>query len=153
MSKKLLIVYHAPSPNTRMLVEALSLTNDPTEYQLSIVAVPALECQPPDVLSSDAIILFTPENLGYMSGGMKDFFDRNYYPCLEKTQGMPFSFVIRAGHDGTGTRKAIETITTGLRWRVVQEPITCRGDFEAGFIDQCEELGQAMAISLEAGII
>ena len=86
-------------------------------------------------------------------GLMKDVFDRCYYDCLEKTQGMPFTFFIRAGQDGTGTYRAIESITTGLRWRLVQAPIICKGEFKAVFLEQCEELGLSMAASLEAGII
>ena len=112
-----------------------------------------LETQPDDIISANAIIIGTTENLGYMAGLIKDVFDRCYYPCLEKTQGMPFAFYVRAGHDGTGTRRAIESITTGLRWRLVQEPLICRGEFKEEFIAQCENLGLTMAASLEAGII
>ena len=112
-----------------------------------------LETQPDDLIAADAIIIGTTENLGYMAGLIKDVFDRCYYPCLEKTQGKPFAFYVRAGHDGTGTRRAIESIATGLRWRLVQDPLICRGDFKQDFIAACEELGLTMAASLEAGII
>jgi len=152
--KRLLIVAHAPSPNTQRLVEAvLRGAHHPDIAGVEAVHVPPLQAQPADVLAADAIILGTTENLGYMSGALKDFFDRIYYPCLEQTQGRPYALYIRAGHDGTGTRRAVETIVTGLRWRAVQPPLICRGEFREEFVAQCEELGMFMAAGLEAGIL
>ena len=67
-------------------------------------------------------------------------------------QGLPFTFYIRAGLDGTGTHRAIDSITTGLRWRLVQEPLLCHGEYRDEFEDQCRELGLYMAASLDAGL-
>ena len=152
--KQLLIVAHAPSPNTLKLREAVAEGARHEDVEgVDVKVLPPLEAGPDDVLTCDGIILGTTENLAYMSGALKDFFDRSYYPCLEKTQGLPFAFYVRAGHDGTGTRRAIESITTGLKWRLVQDPLICRGEFQEEFVDQCETLGLSMAASLEAGII
>ena len=152
--KQLLIVAHAPSPNTLKLREAVAEGARHEDVEgVDVKVLPPLEAGPDDVLACDGIILGTTENLAYMSGALKDFFDRSYYPCLEKTQGLPFAFYVRAGHDGTGTRRAIESITTGLKWRLVQDPLICRGEFQEEFVDQCEKLGLSMAASLEAGII
>jgi len=152
--KQLLIVAHAPSPNTLKLRQAVEAGARHTDIEnVEVTVLPPLEAGPDDILACDAIILGTTENLGYMSGALKDFFDRSYYPCLEKTQALPFAYYIRAGHDGTGTHRAIESITSGLRWRLVQEPLICRGEFQEEFVDQCERLGLSVAASLEAGII
>lgn len=152
--KQLLIVAHAPSPNTLKLREAIENgARHPDIGAVDVVVKAPLEAGPEDVLACDAIILGTTENLGYMSGALKDFFDRSYYPCLEKTQGLPFAFYIRAGHDGTGTHRAIESITTGLRWKLIQDPLICRGDYKDKFEEQCRELGLYAAASLDAGLI
>lgn len=152
--KKLLIITHAPSENTQKMLEAVVHgASHPDVEKVVVTSLTPLETQPDDILSADAIILGTTENLGYMAGLVKDVFDRCYYACLDKTEGLPFAFYIRAGHDGTGTQRGIESITTGLRWRLIQEPLICRGDFQSGFIEQCEELGLSVAASLEAGII
>ena len=152
--KHLLIVAHAPSPNTLKLREAVAEgAANPDIGRVDVRVRARLDAGPEDLLWCDAGILGTTENLGYMSGALKDFFDRSYYPCLEQTQGLPFSFYIRAGHDGTGTRRAIDTITTGLRWRLVQEPVLCRGEYRDEFEDQCRELGLTLAASLDAGLI
>jgi hypothetical protein len=151
--RKLLIVAHIPSATTKRLRDAVvagASHPDIDNIQLSVRS--PFEAGPEDVLQTDAIILGTTENLGYMSGALKDFFDRIYYPCLEETQGLPFALYIRAGHDGTGTRRGVETIITGLRWRAVQEPLLCRGDYQEEFIGQCEELGMTMAAGLDANI-
>ena len=152
--KHLLIVAHDPSPNTRKLVEAtLRGARHEDIEAVETRHVPPLEAVADDVLWADAIILGTTENFGYMSGALKDFFDRIYYPCLEHTEAMPFATWIRAGLDGTGTKIAIGKITTGLNWKPVQEPIILHGEYRAEFEGQCEELGMLMAASLESGII
>lgn len=151
---RLLIVAHAPSTNTLRLREAAERgARHPDIEGVQVTVKPPLEAGPEDVLACDAILLGTTENLGYMSGALKDFFDRSYYPVLEEKQGLPCALYIRAGLDGTGTRRAVEGIVTGLRWKWAQEPLTLRGEWQDAFADQVEELGMAMAAGLEAGVI
>ena len=154
MPRRLLIVAHRPSENTTRLADAVlrGARAAADTGNVEAVMLPPLQAGPEDVLAAQAIVLGTTENLGYMSGALKDFFDRIYYPCLERTQGMPYAVYIRAGQDGTGTRRAIESIATGLRWRAVQEPLLCRGAFQEAFVPRCEELGALMAAGLEAGV-
>ena len=153
MKKHLLIVAHAPSSNTRTLTEAVIRgACHPDIEGVKVRWIPPLEATAENVFEADALILGTPENLAYMSGAMKDFFDRIYYPCLEKKQGLPYALFIRAGNDGQGTKNSIERIVTGLRWSAVQEPLIMRGSFQETFIGACEELGMTMAAGLEAGI-
>lgn len=153
IKKRLLIVAHIPSPHTAELRDAvLKGARSDDSGDIDVVALSPFDAGPDYVMAADAIILGTTENLGYMSGALKDFFDRSYYPCLEKTQGLPYCLYVRAGHDGTGTRRGVETIVTGLRWRPVQEAIIFRGDWQDDFIVQCRDLGAAMAAGLDAGI-
>jgi multimeric flavodoxin WrbA len=153
-AKHLLIVAHNPSPNTQKLVEAtLRGANHEDIEGVEVKHIPPLQAQPDDVLWADAIILGTTENFGYMSGALKDFFDRIFYPCLEHTEAMPYAAYIRAGIDGTGTKIAIVKITSGLKWKPVQESMILHGEYQQAFEGQCEELGMLMAASLEAGII
>ncbi|MFP1683683.1 flavodoxin family protein [Alloalcanivorax sp. C16-1] len=152
--KRLLIVAHAPSPNTRRLAEAAlrGARHDDIEA-VEAVWKPPLEAGPEDVLGCHGILLGTTENLGYMSGALKDFFDRSYYAVIDHQQGLPCALYVRAGQDGTGTRRAVESIATGLRWNWARDPLICRGDWQETFVDQVEELGLYMAAGLDAGIL
>lgn len=151
--KQLLVVANAPSENTRRLVEAVlrgARHEDISHVETSYIA--PLEAGPEHILMADAIILGTTENLAYMSGALKDFFDRSYYPVLEEKQGLPVACYIRAGSDGTGTKKAIETIVTGLKWTWVQSPLVCKGDWQEQFADQVETLGMTIAAQLDLSV-
>lgn len=150
--KRLLIVAHVPSANTAALRDAVLEGAQSAADGMEIAARTPFDTGPDDVKAAQALVLGTTENLGYMSGALKDFFDRIYYPCLDHTQGMPYALYIRAGHDGTGTRRGVETIVTGLRWRAVREPLICRGDYRPEFAEQCRELGALVAAGLDAGI-
>ena len=151
--KKLLIVSHTPSNNTRAMTGAVLMGATHADISgIEVKLTQPLETDAEEVLDADAIILGTTENFGYMSGGMKDFFDRIYYPCLEKTESLPFALFIRAGNDGLGARSSIARIAKGLAWKQIQEPLICCGPWQESFLDQCEELGMTLAAGLEAGI-
>ncbi len=106
-----------------------------------------------DLLWADALILGTPENFGYMSGGMKDFLDRTFYPCEGKLEGMPYSIFISAGNDGAGAVSAIERIANGYAFRKIQEPLIARGELTEAHLQSCEELGMTVAAGLEIGAL
>jgi multimeric flavodoxin WrbA len=151
--KKLLIVSHIPSANTRAMTDAVVKgASHPDIEAVEVKLTQPLSTGPEDVLNADAIILGTTENFGYMSGAMKDFFDRIYYPCLEKTESLPYALFIRAGNDGLGAKTSIERIAKGLCWKPVQQPLVCTGEWQDSFRKQCEELGMTLAAGLEAGI-
>lgn len=151
--KHLLLVAHAPSVNSRELSDAvLRGATCPEIEGVEVQRKNPFETGPEDVLWANGIILGTPENFGYMSGALKDFFDRIYYSCLGKADGLPYALFVRAGNDGSGALTSIERVVSGLKWRLVQEPVICAGDFRPQYSHRCEELGMAMAAGLEAGI-
>lgn len=154
-NKTLLMVAFAPSDNTQKIIQACqqAFHNCATEQVNFIIKSPQ-DTQPQDVLNAQAVFLFTPENLAYMSGMMKDFFDRIYYPCLEHTQGLPCAAIIRAGQGGgEGTTSALKSIATGLRWNWTQPPLILRGPWQDDFIPQVQELTMTLALALDAGMI
>ena len=112
----------------------------------------ALEADADDLLWADAFILGTPENFGYMSGALKYFLDRVYYPCEGKIAGRPWALFVRAGNDGTGAISSVRRILTGLAVREVQAPVLIKGEFDETRLADCEELGLTIAAGLEAGV-
>lgn len=148
--QSLLIIANTPSANTLQLRQAVVKGAQRTE--LAMTELSPFEAQAEDVLKASAIILGTTANFGYMSGALKDFFERIYYPCLEQTQGLPVVLYVRAGMDGTGAVQSVERILAGLRWRLVQEPLVLQGEFKPEFLQTCEELGEAVAEGVLLGI-
>jgi multimeric flavodoxin WrbA len=146
---RLLIVHHTPSPATHTLLEAVR--DGATNSEITGVDValsPALHTTAVDVLDADGYLLGTPANLGYMSGALKHFFDQVYYPCLDATAHRPFGVWLHGNSDVTGAWRGIETITTGLKWRLAQAPVEVIGEPTRDDVDRCWELGAAVAAGL-----
>jgi NAD(P)H-dependent FMN reductase len=149
----LLVVHHTPSPAMHTLLEAVREgAGDPAIEGVDLVVRPALAATATDVLAADGYLLGTPANLGYMSGALKHFFDQIYYPCLDATVGRPYGVYVHGNNDTTGAVKAIEVITTGLRWRSAQPVVSIVGEPTAADRDACWELGAALAALLAEGL-
>ena len=116
------------------------------------------------ILAADGFIFCCPENLGSMSGLMKEVFDRAYYPVLEQIEGRPYATLIAAGSDGEGAQRQIDRIATGWRLRRVAEPVIVNLSAQTPeailapkhvpleALDQCREIGAALAEGLRIGV-
>jgi len=151
---ELLIVANTPSDNTRLLAQAVARgAAHPDISGVAVRLLPPLVAAADDVKRAGAVIIGTTENFGYMSGQIKDFFERIYYPCLDDTAAKPWALYVRGGKDGTGTNRAVHAIVSGMRWREAQPPLMLVGAHQPLFVESCEALGMTMAAGLEAGVI
>lgn len=124
----------------------------------------AKETAPADVLAADGYLFATPENLAAMSGLMKDFFDRSYYPALERLNGRPYATMICAGSDGHSAAAQITRIATGWRLKEIAPPlIICTHaqtpeailkpkHIGADELAACSELGATLAEGIAMGV-
>jgi multimeric flavodoxin WrbA len=160
--KRLLIVYHTQSGNTRLLAEAvlrgaLAMAQDggdaaDADAGIETKMLRAADATLDDLLTCHGLIIGTPENFGYMAGMVKDFLDRVFYPAENKVDALPYALFISAGNDGTLAPLQIERILTGLRMRRVHDAVIVKNTPDAAGLQRCEELGAAMAAGLALGM-
>ena len=161
--KQLLIVYHTLTGGTLQMAQAAAVGGS-RESTVTVRMVRANEAGPGELLESSGYIFACPENLAAMAGVMKDFFDRTYYPVLDRIVGRPYATLICAGSDGTNAVRQIDRICTGWRLRPAAEPlIVCTHaqtpelilapkTIGAEDLEKCAEIGAALAAGLALGI-
>ena len=142
----LLIVHHSPTPLLTSINDSVikGARNDAiTGVEVRVLS--ALEATVEDVLAADAYVLGTATNFGYISGALKHFFDITFNAVREETEKRPFSYWIHGGYDTTGAERAMESITTGLGWKLAAEPLIFLGEVLPEHADKAEELGGTIA--------
>ena len=153
MSKSLLIIAHAPSPNTVALAAAArGGAAHPDVGDVTARLASPFDITSEDLSGIDGMLLGTTENIGYMAGATKDMFDRCYNDWLGAFDGLAVGIYIRAGLDGTATRRALEGIVSAQRWRLVAPPLILHGHWSDSYPGEVEELAMGMAAGLDAGI-
>jgi multimeric flavodoxin WrbA len=149
VTRSLLFVHHTVSPATHaMYLAALGGARDPSIPDVVVETRAALSASVADALDADGYLLGSPVNLGYMSGALKHFLDEVYYPCLESTRGRPFGLYLHGDNDATGALRALESITTGLGWRMAQKAVVVTGRPDRNDLEALKELGASLAAGL-----
>ncbi len=149
--KKLLILYHSQSGNTEKMAHAV-LEGAQREEDCDSRLVKAVDAKIEDLLNVDGVIFGTPENFGYMSGALKDFFDRTYYDALPHQLNLPYALFVSAGNDGTGAVREVDRILRGYPLKKVAEALIGRGEVTAEHLQACREMGHGLASGLSLGI-
>ena len=150
---QLLIVYHSRTGGCRQMAQAAARA---AEAEIETRLMAAEDTGPDDMLGADGYIFCAPENLAALSGEMKEFFDRCYYPVLGKIEGRAYAQMIAAGSDGSGAARQLARIATGWRLKEVQPPrivntqaqtpaqILAPKVLDAAVLAECRELGAGL---------
>ncbi len=161
--RTLLIVHHSQTGGTLQMAQAAA-EGATAEGGVQVRLLHASQAGPDDVLAADGYLFATPENLAAISGQLKDFFDRCYYPVLDRINGRPYASLICAGSDGHNAARQIERIATGWRLKAVAEPLivcthaqTTEAILAPKHIGEddlvaCQALGESMAAGLALGV-
>lgn len=161
--KRLAIIWHSMTGGSHALAQAAAQgAHQVGEAEVILRHAEAADSQ--TMLDADGYIFAFPENLAAISGVMKAFFDRAYYPCLGRIEGRPYALLICAGSDGANAVRQAERIATGWRLRKIAnsqiiltaaqtpEAILAPKTIAEPELAQARELGAAMAEGLAQGI-
>jgi flavodoxin len=159
--KRLLIVWHSRTGGSQAMAVAAA---EAAQNELNLTLHTADATTPADLLRADGYLFSCPENLASMTGEMKAFFDRCYYPVLGKIEGRPYATMICAGSDGEGAARQIARIATGWRLKSIAEPlIVCTHAqtpeailapkiIAEADLARCRELGATLGAGLAMGV-
>ncbi|PKP80497.1 MAG: flavodoxin [Alphaproteobacteria bacterium HGW-Alphaproteobacteria-18] len=161
--KQLLIIWHSRTGAAEAMARA-AFEGAQGDEACAARLVRAGAAQAEDLIGADGYLFAAPENLASLTGEMKEFFDRCYYPVLGRIEGRPYALMIAAGSDGTSAARQATRICKGWRLKEAQPPlILCTHAQTAeeilapkvlGTADlaTCRELGAGMAAGVGAGI-
>lgn len=149
--KKLLIIYHSQTGNTRQLAES-ALAGAQLEDQCAGRLLTAPEAGLEDLLWCDGLIIASPENFGTMCGLVKDFFDRTYYPAEPYALNRPYGLLVSAGNDGSGAVREMDRILCGYPMKKVLPDVIAQGEISAEHLQAAAESGEGLASGLVLGI-
>lgn len=150
---KIMVIFHSQSGHTQEMAKHVAdgvLSIDNVELVLKKAADATLN----DLLQCDGLAVGSPEYFGYMSGMIKDFFDRTYEQARGRKEifKKPYVVFVSAGNDGTQAVHQIERIALGYQLKKVYDPVVAVGELTENDLARCRELGQTLAAGCEAGI-
>lgn len=161
--RTLAVIWHSMTGGSQALAGAAS-QGAKLSAGMAVNLKAAADADASDLLGSDGFLFVFPENLAAISGVMKAFFDRTYYPCLGQIEGRPYALIVCAGSDGSNAVRQAERIATGWRLKKVadsmivcthaQTPEAILAPKRIGSADlqAARELGAALAEGVSLGI-
>jgi NAD(P)H-dependent FMN reductase len=153
----LLLVRHDPTPNTRALADAVvEGAHDDAIEGVDVRVLSPDRTEADDITAADGVVIVLPANFGYMSGLVKDLFDRTFLSIggaladdgsagAASSGRLPYALVVHGRYDAEGAVRSVESIVQALPWRRAAEPLQVLGDVGDDHRAAAYEVGATLA--------
>ena len=139
---KILVVYCSMTGNTKAAAEAIA--EGAQEAGAQVTLKQGTEVQPKDLLECDAVALGSYDAFSYMGGGLKDFFDRAFYPTQGQVTEKPYAAFLSHGGGGRAI-ESIESIAESFKLKKIAESVLIEGRPEGQGVEDLRTLGAKIA--------
>jgi flavorubredoxin len=143
---QVLVVYCSMSGNTKAAAEAVA--EGARAAGVEVILKTAADAQPGDLLACDAVALGSYDAFSYMGGGLKDFFDRAFYPTQDQVTGKPYAAFVTHGGGGKAVA-SIESIAQSFKFKKVADSVLVKGLPAGQAIADLKAIGGHLAASVE----
>ena len=140
--RKVLVVYCSMSGNTKAAAETVA--EGASFAGAEVVVKSGVDAQPADLLECDAVALGSYDAFSYMGGGLKDFFDRAFYPTQGQVTDKPYGAFVTHGGGGKAI-DSIKSIAQTFKLKEVSAPVLVKGRPEGAAVDELKALGAKLA--------
>ncbi len=141
---KVLIIYSSMGGNVGKMAEAVR--DGALSEGATVTLKKAPDATAEDVIEADAVIMGTPNYASYMSGLMKDFFDRSIFGVRGKCDGKPYATFGSYGGGGMVAVEALNKMIDGLGLKQALESVGAQREPSSEALDACRALGSKMAM-------
>ena len=140
---QVLVVYYTLGGNTKAAADCVAEGARSVDG-CDVVVKSGLEAETEDLLQSDAIAVGTPDYFSYMAGGLKDFFDRTYYPTQGQVSDLPCGIFVTHGGGGKAV-ESVKSICGSFKFHLVAEPVLVRNAPDEAAAGELRKLGELLA--------
>jgi flavorubredoxin len=139
---KVLIVYCSMSGNTKAAAEAIAEGVRTAGAQVTVKE--GVSAHPNDLLECDAVALGSYDAFSYMGGGLKDFFDRAFYPTQGQVTDKPYAAFLTHGGGGKAIQ-SIESCAKSFKLKKAAKSLLIKGRPDEQVIVELKALGATLA--------
>ncbi len=144
---QVLVVYCSMTGNTKAAAEAVA--EGAKEAGAQVTLKQGTEAQSKDLLECDGVALGSYDAFSYMGGGLKDFFDRAFYPTQGQVTDKPYVAFLTHGGGGRAIQ-SIESIAQSFKLKKIAESVLINGRPEGQGIADLRALGAKIAAAAGA---
>ena len=143
---KILVLYHSQGGNTRAAAKLVAQGAE--EAGSKVTLLEATKAGVEELLRCEGIAFGSPDYFNYIAGGLKDFFDRTFYPTQGKVAGKPYVAFITHGGGGKA-KESIELLCRIFKFKKIADTLLIEGRPDDASVVQLKNLGKKLAEAIK----